>query len=61
MSLKLEIQKVAVALHDTTGHSGRTLTEFHRVPLTMQSNIRDKDQRQDASLSIADKISTAKL
>ena len=45
MSLKLEIQKVAEARHDITGHSGGTATEFHRVPLTMQSNIRDKDKR----------------
>lgn len=61
MSLKLEIQKVAEARHDITGHSGGTATEFHRVPLTMQSNIRDKDKRQGASLSIADMISTPKL
>ena len=61
MSLKLEIQKVAEARHDITGQSGGTATEFHRVPLTMQSNIRDKDKRQGASLSIADMISTAKL
>lgn len=56
MSLKLEIQKVAQARQDITGHSGGTATEFHRVPLTMQSNIRDKDERQGASLSIADMI-----
>jgi hypothetical protein len=41
MSLKLEIQKVAEARHDITGQSGGTATEFHRVPLTMQS-MRDK-------------------
>jgi len=46
VSLKLEIQKVAEARHDITGHGGGTATEFHHVPLTMQSNIRDKDKRQ---------------
>ena len=61
MSLQLELQKVAEARHDITGHSGGTATEFHRVPLTKQSNKRDKDKRQGASLSIADMISAAKL
>jgi len=33
MSLKLEIQKVAEARHDITGHSGGTATDSHRLPL----------------------------
>lgn len=61
MGLKLEIQNVDEARNDITSHRGGTAAEFHRVPLTMQSNKRDKDKKQGASLSIADMISTAKL
>ena len=61
MSLKLEIQKVAEARHDITGHGGGTATEFHHVPLTMQSNMRDKDKRQGAFMLFADMIFTLKF